>query len=436
MVRTGIVLLGTFFLLIGGPPAAQWAADPTYECVQLSEWTGSGRRFVDLATSRVFIPHPPRAVANFYAPPLSPDGRYYARQSSLDEKNGLHLVNARGDTLLLIDEHVVDSYGWTPDSKWLGYAKWMSIGKVAAFAFSVQTHERIALPVHGDYIVNYEWSPDGAHVALLTEEHSPVEKARLYIVSVPDFSLVRSIDLSTNYVLDGDISWSSSGKEFVLNSVGNGVMLFSLATTDVATLKAASNGAPYHVKWSPTEKYIVVYVSSSDWTVDIDTFTDRGIPILSGITLAARDYGSTPIMDWVTETALLAQEWTQMGIDDLVLIDLGAGQKRTIQPSISYYRLAPNKQSAAVSLRDAEDSRIRMFRFGDFTAASQIKAIAREAYADFNWSADSQRLIVFYDDGSLESYSIADGKVVQRFSEALSLPSRANVAWVDCGAAR
>ena len=209
------------------------------------------------------------------SPVISPDGKYIAytvRKADLENSTWntqIWLLTAadRSTRQMTFSTKSCTSPAWSPDSKWLTFISSREFldstlqkqsGSPQLFALSMNGGEAIPLTTIENGVDEYAWSPDGASIAILSEETLSAEK---------------QTDAEKNKKRKMD--WTSSldpkpGKDFLLLDVA------SHAVRKIKTLDRGVTG----ISWAPDGTKILYQTNyTADyndeqkfdlWTVDLD----------------------------------------------------------------------------------------------------------------------------------------------------------------------
>lgn len=145
---------------------------------------------------------------------------------------------------------------WAPDSNRLAFISDRD-GDPQIFIINANGGEPVRLSLHKAPVLDFEWSPDGRHIAFVATEPREKEKTKPPVVVEEDhrFAQLWLIDTNSGQIIQltkgerhiAGFNWSLDGERivFTARSTPN---LIDLATTEVYVTAAAPKGAPYDTK--------------------------------------------------------------------------------------------------------------------------------------------------------------------------------------------
>jgi hypothetical protein len=365
----------------------------------------------------------------------SPDGRY---SLYLMEPGGLELpmIDHETETVIVLSENA-HSAAWSPDGAWLAYIETEANEetKPELVLYNLKTEERqqhdFEAPIGSWSNTRLLWSPNGTQIALRVIENIDTQYSHLSLFSVPDLTLQHNFDAS---LFAAEITWSPSGQFLIVSSRAVGeILLIDTRDGQIAnTLLTRDVG--YYFIWSPTEEFLVVYLTVGDFANQLIVLNQRGEHLIDDLYVPASQYDVLIAHAWLSDYQLLVEVWDN-GFDNLMLIDLQTGERQILQENVGGYALSSDQQTVAFEVLDVRDpSKHPMeIRFFDLIQddPAPLKSLPLDTPAgQFLWRVDRDALIVLFEDYSLQEYDFETK--AWRLIASIPDDQRWSMRWVAC----
>ncbi|MEZ4669247.1 MAG: hypothetical protein R3E39_15180 [Anaerolineae bacterium] len=372
------------------------------ECIKIWEpWRGGAPYVVNVDTGNVTESQPAHATAEL-PHGLSPDGRYIA-EIDWSHNQKLRLTDSKVGVTALLSENASD-FAWSPDGSRLAYnnSSSNSLG-VNLNVLRVETGEILTLKLSPEQFESYSqisWSPDGQTIVNLIFHNVMPEAWDVHIISTSDLTIRSKGQVA---IFSPNLLWSPSGSSLLLYGSSGTAYLMNAQSQRLTPFAVYSDGNS-RFKWSPDEKFLLITHAQNDWLDVFDVVDMRGKRHLENIIVDSNYDGSHAFVEWENDSQIVAAfAHVETAIYDLVEFDATTGQRRLIQPDVSWFRLSPDGHYVASALREKPDI-IHIF---DVSTDKSVKARALKpdsAYANFIWRADRLELLVLLKDRWLRVY--------------------------------
>jgi hypothetical protein len=202
--------------------------------------------------------------------------------------------------------------------------------------------------------------------------------------------------------------WSPSSQFLIVSSRVGGEMLLIDSRDGQAAKTPLVRDVGYYFLWSPTEEFLVVYLTVGDFANQFIVLNQRGEQLIDDLYVSASQYDLLVAHHWLSDRQLLVEVWNE-GYDNLTLINLQTGERQILQDNVGDYALSPDEHMVAFQVLDIQDpsKSPKEIRFFDLTwdDPAPLKNLDLDAPARrFLWRVDRESLIVLFEDYSLQEY--------------------------------